>query len=253
MKKTVISHFYNEEYLLPWFLKHHKQIFDHGIMIDYASTDRSREIIKEICPTWDIIPSRNEWFDPGPVDQEVIDIENSIDGWKMCLNITEHLMGDYSILNDVPNQQLVIPTFVFVDKECDDNLTYDKPLYEQKKDGFMYSDRGGRCFIEHRQARSIHNGPIQYLGMGRHFTYYNNQDLVIFYYGWCPFNETAINRKLGMSVKMPDWVSAGRHHTYPRSWMEDMHQNTFMPWTRDLSDDMARHIEAHNRYVNKGM
>lgn len=51
MSLTVISHFYNEEYLLPWWLNHHKNIFDNGILINYGSTDKSVEIIKSICPT----------------------------------------------------------------------------------------------------------------------------------------------------------------------------------------------------------
>ncbi|MBJ3789276.1 glycosyltransferase family 2 protein, partial [Bacillus sp. OA1] len=46
MKKTIISHFYNEEYLLPWWLMHHTKIFDHGILINRGSTDRSVEICK---------------------------------------------------------------------------------------------------------------------------------------------------------------------------------------------------------------
>lgn len=68
MKKTVLCHFYNEEWLLPWWLNHHKQFFDHGIMINYQSTDRSAEIIKEICPTWDIVQSKNLYFLPEDVD-----------------------------------------------------------------------------------------------------------------------------------------------------------------------------------------
>ena len=75
MKKTIISHFYNEEYLLPFWLKHHSKMFDHGILIDYNSTDRSVDIIREICPTWEIIDSRNELFDAVLIDKEVEDIE----------------------------------------------------------------------------------------------------------------------------------------------------------------------------------
>ena len=55
MRKTVVTHFFNEEYLLPWWLEHHKKYFDHGVMIDYNSTDSSVEIIKKICPTWTIV------------------------------------------------------------------------------------------------------------------------------------------------------------------------------------------------------
>ena len=67
--KTVISHFYNEEYLLPFWLKHHKKYFDHGILINYHSTDKSVEIIKEICPDWEIINTEYEEFLKG--DNEV--------------------------------------------------------------------------------------------------------------------------------------------------------------------------------------
>ena len=89
MKKTLLCHFYNEEYMLPWFLNHHKQIFDHGVMIDYHSTDRSVEIIRELCPTWDIVTSRNPNFQADTIDTEVNDIEAGIEGWKICLNVTE--------------------------------------------------------------------------------------------------------------------------------------------------------------------
>ena len=61
--------------MLPWFLNHHKQIFDHGVMIDYHSTDRSVEIIKSICPAWEIVTSRNNDFQADNIDTEVMEIE----------------------------------------------------------------------------------------------------------------------------------------------------------------------------------
>ena len=50
---TVISHFYNEEYLLPWWLMHHTKLFDHGILINKGSTDRSAQISKRFAPYWE--------------------------------------------------------------------------------------------------------------------------------------------------------------------------------------------------------
>lgn len=95
---TVISHFFNEEYLLPFWLEHHSKIFDHGIMIDYCSTDRSVEIIRKFCPSWTIIKTQNINEDGSPnfkahlVDLEVINIEKTINNYKICLNVTEFLM-----------------------------------------------------------------------------------------------------------------------------------------------------------------
>lgn len=249
MKRTLISHFYNEEYLLPWFLNHHKNIFDDGIMIDYHSTDSSCDIIKNICPNWTIIKSRNEYFDPQPVDDEVIELESKIEGWKICLNVTEQMIGNYDLLSD-SGGQFIIPNFFFVDISREENLDYSKPLYEQKKDGFAYFDNNGSLFSE-RCARSIHTGTVSYPGAGRHFTHYTTDEIVLFYYGWCPFNEQSIARKLGMSVKVPEWINLGRHHTFPREWMEQRHEMDFLPKARSLSNDIQKYIDMHNNLVGK--
>jgi hypothetical protein len=97
-KITVICHIFNEEYLLPFWLEHHSQIFDHGIIIDYCSTDRSQEIINKMCPEWKVITTKNKNedgtpnFDAALVDLEVNEVENTIDGYKMCLTVTEFLI-----------------------------------------------------------------------------------------------------------------------------------------------------------------
>jgi hypothetical protein len=95
---TVLSHMRNEEALLPAWLAHHKTIFDHGIIVDYCSTDRSLGIIKELCPTWEIRRTRNVWpngsarFEPSMCDKELKLIETQVDGFKQVLNTTEFLV-----------------------------------------------------------------------------------------------------------------------------------------------------------------
>lgn len=37
-KLTLIATVFNGGYLLPYWLKHHRDIVDHGIIIDYGST-----------------------------------------------------------------------------------------------------------------------------------------------------------------------------------------------------------------------
>ena len=62
MKKTVIAHFYNEEFMMEWWLNHHLNLFDHGILINHKSTDRSVEIIRDIAPEWSILDTSLEFF-----------------------------------------------------------------------------------------------------------------------------------------------------------------------------------------------
>ena len=81
---TVVCHFYNEEYLLPFWLKHHRTMFAHGILIDYHSTDQSVAIIRDLCPTWDVRTSRNTMFQAVLVDEEVMEIEAGVGGYKIA-------------------------------------------------------------------------------------------------------------------------------------------------------------------------
>jgi len=93
MNFICIIHIYNEEYLLPFWLNHHKDIFDKIVIIDYQSTDNSIEICKSIIPDCIIVNSRNKEFKAQDVDSEVMDIENTFDNcFKICLNITEFLI-----------------------------------------------------------------------------------------------------------------------------------------------------------------
>jgi len=257
MKKTIISHFYNEEYMLPWFLNHHKQIFDHGVMIDYHSTDRSAEIIREICPTWDIITSRNQDFQADNIDTEVMDIERQIDGWKIALNVTEQMVGDYSILDDKPGQWL-LPTVFMVDVDRTP-VTQDLPLYEQKFQGFSFKD-SQQNFLE-RRSRSIHNVPVYYpphntqecMGPGRHYHTYNTDQLVIFYYGWCPFDDGGIARKLQIQTQIPlidrqrGW---GFHHITNKETLTYRLENEFVPRARDLTEDITYYVDKHKNLSN---
>lgn len=211
MRKTILTHFYNEEYLLPWWLEHHKQHFEWGVLIDYSSTDRSVEIIKDICPKWQIVPSYNKVFDARRCDNEVIKYEKQIPGWKVCLNVTEFLVGDFSVLNDIPEQELTIPCNVMVDLESEMIPTYNTPLVKQKPFGIKY-DEGGSGL---RRSRTIHNKETIQYPLGRHYENYNTTSLEVLWYGWSPFNDSTIKRKLQIQDRIPESDKAqgyGREH-----------------------------------------
>ena len=136
--KTILSHFYNEEYLLPFWLEHHKKIFDHGILIDYHSNDRSVEIIKTICPNWEVVKSRNEFFGATSIDREVEDIEIKINGWRICLNTTEFIIGNFNILENISQEtNFLIPACIMVDNQTDEfnYPTENNSLVSQRKNG----------------------------------------------------------------------------------------------------------------------
>jgi len=204
MKKTIISHFYNEEYLLPWWLNHHKNFFDHGIMIDYHSTDSSRKIIQEICPNWEVVETKNKHFDSAIIDREVEHYEKKIDGWRICLNTTEFLVGDYSILDKSEKDQLYLGNLVFVENTIS-SLNKNIPLFSQITNGYPQMHDGYNTLnIGNRTFRSIHNHSIRYPEQGgRHFAGpISTHDLRIFYYGYLISIEEIISRKLQIQGKI---------------------------------------------------
>lgn len=244
--------------MLPWFLNHHKEIFDHGVMIDYRSTDCSVEIIREICPTWDIVTSRNPNFQADLIDTEVEDIERDIEGWRICLNVTEQLIGDYSIMDEVLDQQILVPSIFMVDCNRDQTVTHDLPLYKQKFDGFMFDTPAN--FLE-RRARSLHNYSVHYpaqstyecMAPGRHFNSANTERLVILYYGWCPFDEGGIARKLQIQTQIPlvdrqrGW---GYHHITNKETLTYRLENEFIPRARDLTKEIEYYVTKHENFSN---
>ena len=237
MYKTIISHFYNEEYLLPWWLEHHKKYFNHGIMINYASTDNSVSIIRHICPDWTIVNSRNQFFDAKLIDDEVSDIESTVTGWKTCLNTTEFLVGDFSLLNNTQDQEITMPCFIMVDAEPEILPSYTKPLIEQKYHGIHYYGRDPLA----RRPRLIHNKPGVSYPLGRHYPNFNTDKLKVLWYGWSPFNMKALSRKLQIQNRIPESDKArgfGSQHIANENKLNQIFRKDYFPFAVNLKSEI---------------
>ncbi|UHA73381.1 glycosyltransferase family 2 protein [Paenibacillus sp. 481] len=164
---TIISHFYNEQYLLPWWLKHHVPLFEHGILINRGSTDRSVEICKELAPHWEVRDSKVAEFDALLVDREVMEIEAECTGWKMVLNTTEFLcfrntQPFFTKLDELGSSMYHLRTIFLVD---DPHYGYTAPdpavpLVKQRHHGFILPHAG----------RLIHRHTHGSYTVGRHST-----------------------------------------------------------------------------------
>lgn len=140
-KRVVISHFFNEAYLLPWWLRHHREIFDHGVLIDYHSTDESAEICRELVPHWEVVPSENATFAALLCDFEVMKHEQRFpDAWKLALNTTEFFVapGLEKMERAITQHDLIgvrLPGAVMVDTDPQNLPDPLRPLTEQKATG----------------------------------------------------------------------------------------------------------------------
>lgn len=242
-KFTVISHFYNEEYLLPHWLNHHKKIFDHGILIDYDSTDNSVSIIKEICPTWTIVKSKNEYFESRAIDREVMEYEVHIDGFKICLNTTEFVLGNFSSLRDVKDiTKIKIPQFCMVDPDYMEGKAIEKDLIKERTFGTHYNVYDPRlCRLLHNDVHGRYDTDAS-APHGRHFPNPNTNDFIILWYGFSPWTDELIKRRLQIATRIPDSDKpVAVTHFYNKnelySWFKDWQRST-----TDLSGEINKFL-----------
>jgi UDP-glucose 4-epimerase len=220
-KTTLLTNVFNEEYLLPFWLNHHKGMFDEIIIVDYNSTDKSIDICKNICPDCKIITTRNSHFEAKEIDQEFMDLENDIEGIKIVLNTTEFLFCETTVndlFKDVSGQasfgiKAVSPYSlnnynVNNKHELINNLLNDDIVY--------HCDRG---------ERYIHNYPNGDYDIGRHRTHNESaatDKAHIVWFGYYPLNEKLLERKLQIKANIPQGDISrgfGFHHLFNREHM----------------------------------
>lgn len=237
--RFVICHVRNERYLLNWWLQHHKDKFDHGVIVDYHSTDDSMDLVKQITPKWQVVKSVNKDFNAANCDIEIMNIERSIQqqypyAWMITLNVTEFLIGNtrkllsaYKSPKPVRMQKL-IPCDVMIDSkeqmftEPDPNVslvkqrTFGMPM-DYSEDTIYNAYAGSRDFqsiednvmYDNRKMRSMHNFPLNYFETsvwraGRHYWGTPCEDFRILWYGYSPFTEDLIQRKLAIQTQIPE-------------------------------------------------
>jgi hypothetical protein len=248
MALTLISHVWNEAFLLPYWLRHHYPMFDHGVIVDYASTDGSMDLVRQFAPGWEIRRSRNKMFDARLNDQEIMDVEQGIEGWKIVLNTTEFLlhpdlraylkwMDRYR--TDVHGIWAV--DFIMVDRpeDADDPVT-DEPLHFQKR--FGYLGGGGR-------SRMMHRDPHGRYGIGRHASEIVakvlDDGLLLLWFGWSPIKHVW-QRKLAIQKMIPESdkrIGFGTQHNVTEEQMRDMY-DAEVPKCVDLMESCPRYREV---------
>ena len=235
---TCITHTFNESYLLRWWLSHHRDLFDHGIVIDYASTDNTVALVRELAPTWEVRQSRNSDFDAAACDAEVMEIEREIAGWKCALTTTEFLYCNNlpSLLDNIDTQGMngaKIRPVAMVDMQERHDIDSNVSLDRQCHTGFF----GG--FMEPYKSRLIHRHVDGAYSVGRHYTGRTDiveypEDALLLWFGYAPWTPETRARKLQIQNRIPQADKNGGfgvHHIMDESalyvsWQEMVQQSS---------------------------
>ncbi len=251
--KLVITHFFNEEYLLPWWLKHHREQFDQGILIDYNSTDRSVEICRELAPHWEVVRTPFDTFAALKLDFEVMQHEARYpDAWKVALNTTEFLVGSGldRAIDRMDREKVLggwIPGAVMVDTDPDSVPSADLPLTEQKTSGFWensfdFVQIGSTWLNKPYRSRLLHRYLMGAYTPGRHesflpdIVHLDQSEIGNWWYGFSPWNREFLMRKLQIRDQVDPLdvkASMGFQHMMADSEVQKVYE-TLQPFSSPL-------------------
>ncbi len=221
MLTNLICHIKNEALLLPPWIRHHAPMFDTVTIIDYASTDESLDIVRELAPHWRIVRSQNENFDANDADFEVMQIEWHLHGWKLALNVTEYvcspnLRGVLQVAEDAGFHGLTGESFILADKERLGfaGLRADKPVLHQFHHGYWEDPA-----VKGTRRRLMHRWKTGSYAVGRHSWMRGptalSPDLLFTTLMYAPWDMSMIQRKLNIGKEISPHDRAkglGFHH-----------------------------------------
>jgi len=219
----LITHFYNEEALLAQWIRHHAPLFDCAVLIDYNSTDKSRDIIKREAPdSWNVVYSHNRDFGAVAIDQEVSGYENSFDNthWRLALTITEFLFAtglrrkENTIFDHMEDARAIrIPSLTSVDREETAKNDLSIALLQQKNLVYFQNGSSGvltaeeELYVNNHYNRFMHcirdfHNPY-FIGRHdfRHKSVQRNMHIIKYVYG--PFPDF-FSRKLQIKTRIPE-------------------------------------------------
>jgi nucleoside-diphosphate-sugar epimerase/2-polyprenyl-3-methyl-5-hydroxy-6-metoxy-1,4-benzoquinol methylase len=282
-KNILISHFYNEEALLTQWIRHHAPLFDCAVLIDYHSTDRSRDILKREAPaSWNVVYSQNREFGAVAIDAEVAGYENSFDNhhWRLALTTTEFLNTVGLRRKDNPTfQQLQdsavairIPSVTVVEREngsLSPSGHTQRPsvsLLRDKNTYYFQGDAGSSTVLTAEEERYVNNHYNRFMHrvrdfhnpyhVGRHEFKHPSvlQNMHILKYVYAPFPEM-YSRKLQIKTRMPEsdkQFGFGHQHLVEYDQLDaDYRRKQSLPLvaTNDLQGQMA-YFDRYMREVS---
>ena len=269
-RNILISHFYNEDALLTQWIRHHAPLFDCAVLIDYHSTDKSRDIIRREAPdSWNVVYSNNREFGAAAIDYEVSSYENSFDNtdWRLALTTTEFLFAvglrrkENSIFENLEDAKAIrIPSLTSVDKEDGVRNNLSTALLKQKN--MVYFQNGNSGVLTEEEERYVNNHYNRFMHcvrdfqnpyfIGRHdFRHKStsrNMHIIKYVYG--PFPEF-FSRKLQIKTRIPEsdkQYNFGHQHMIEFDKLDaDYKRRQILPLVR-LEDE-----ESQRAYFDKYM
>lgn len=230
---SAIIHLFNESYLLPHWIEHHKGVFKEVIAIDHHSTDNSVEIIKTLAPEYRVVTSRLANFDAVQTDLEVMEYENQLTSdFKIALTVTEFLFNHnyVEILERLKKENPEKQAFAGKCFSLIDYWPHRPPVTGPLWRSYSYGSFSNLSLGVDTRWRFAHCAPNGKYTPGRHTTYlpvFYSEELFLLHWRFAPWPQVK-ERKLQIQQKVPasDLMQGmGAHHIRTDKELENEYQS----------------------------
>lgn len=181
--RVLLTHFSNEELLLPFWIQQHAPLFDHAVLINYNSTDSSLEILSALAPaSWKIVTTTTSNFTSLQSDEELMQYESLFPfAWKIVLTVGEFLTitpTEWDSMLDSYEKTGVnlirFPSFTIVGNDSVP-LAHSPSLALQRYQYAINPRQPREWFGLNRFSRFMHRSLRITYGSGRHFLVYEGE------------------------------------------------------------------------------
>lgn len=246
MATTVITHIYNESYLLPIWIRHHREKFDHGIILDYGSTDNPREIVQELAPHWEFRDTGLNSFQAEVLDSVINSIEKRTVGTRIVLTVTEFLLGQPKLAE----RRYLIPQVLLVNMDDDIQFDPQQPFHKQVTWGLGSDTESTGPWW----SRSMHQAPTNYGSdgsmTGRHYHGIDNGPYLIYRVSNCYVSQAMLDRRLQIQHRIPEADKARQMGVQHHNWQHGLTIDTLMEEqarNRANSKDLSSLLERYDQ------
>lgn len=229
----IVLHIYNEQLLLPHFIRHHLSMVDEVFVINHHSSDNSLDIIKNMAPLWKCVPTTLSNFDARGTDEECMFYETQLQTkWKCTLTVTEFLFNhDYvEILERLKKENPEKQAFAGKCFSLIDYWPHRPPVTGPLWRSYSYGSFSNLSLGVDTRWRFAHCAVNGQYTPGRHTTYlpaFYSEELFLLHWRFAPWPQVK-ERKLQIQHKVPasDLMQGmGAHHIRTDKELEDEYQS----------------------------
>lgn len=234
MKIDVFTTCYNEEIILPYFLKHYKQFANNITIFDNMSTDRSLEIMQEAGVNVIRFDTNNQFQESALMHIRNTCWKSSDADWVIVCDADE-LIYHPNILEKLSSLDATHIVTEGYEMMSESLPTTDGQIYEELKQGFFKPDYSKPCLFKPSEITESNFAPGSHTAIpSGNVISINDSGIKLLHYKYLN-RDVLINKYAHYAIRQSQEMKANGWGNY-QEWTPDVLNGQFNDWMTKCSN-----------------